>query len=55
MKNVVPIVEMYKWKDFPKAYDKLKNKKGGKPHFRLCVNVGEWARKNGFHKVTFED
>ena len=53
MKNIIPITEMYDWLDFPKAYAKLKDHTGGKPHFRLCVNVGEWARKNGFHKERF--
>jgi len=35
------------FEEFPKAYQKLKT---GKPHFRMVVDVGTWARKNGFHK-----
>ena len=48
--SIIPISEVYKWEDLPKGYDKLEN---GKPHFRVCVEVGNWARDNGFHKEKF--
>ena len=44
--NVEPIAEVFPWGDFPKAFDKIKN---GKPHFRCHIDVGTWARENGFH------
>lgn len=47
MKNILPIAEVFKWEDCAKGYHKLKN---GKPHFRACLEVGPWARENGFHK-----
>ena len=47
LKDVEVISEVFQFEDFPKAYDHLKN---GKPKFRCVVDVGTWARKNGFHK-----
>ena len=47
MNKILPISEVYSWQNLPKAFKKLKY---GKPHFRCCVSVGKWARKNGFHK-----
>lgn len=47
MKNILPIVEVFDWTKCPEAYNKLKR---GKPIFRCCLNVGDWARANGFHK-----
>ena len=47
MKNIVATSEVFDWEDLPKGWDLLAN---GKPHFRCVVTVGDWARKNGFHK-----
>jgi hypothetical protein len=46
-KKILPICEVYDWDDLPKAFDKLAY---GKPVFRCCLSVGDWARKNGLHK-----
>lgn len=35
---------MYKWEDLPNAFERLETYKPKKPHYRLCVNVGDWAR-----------
>jgi len=48
--SIIPISEVYKWEDLPKGYDKLEN---GKPHFRVSVDVGTWARAKNFHKFKF--
>ena len=48
--SILPISEVFSWEDLPKGYHKLEH---GKPHFRVAVKVGEWARKNGFHKEKF--
>ena len=45
--DVYPIVEEFKFEDFPKALDKLEN---GKPVFRCVVNTGEYTKKNGLFK-----
>jgi D-arabinose 1-dehydrogenase-like Zn-dependent alcohol dehydrogenase len=47
MKKIVAMSECFPWEEMPKAFDLLAN---GKPHFRCVVEVGDWARKNGFHK-----
>lgn len=39
--------EHFAFEDFPKAFDLLEN---GRPKFRACVNVVDWAKKNGFDK-----
>ena len=46
--NILPMVELFGFEDFPKALDKLEN---GKPVFRCVVNVENWSKKNGFFKV----
>jgi len=45
--SVNPLVEIFSFEDFPKAFNHLEH---GKPHFRCVVNCGEYAKKNGFHK-----
>ena len=45
--NILPMVELFGFEDFPKALDKLEN---GKPVFRCVVNVENWSKKNGFYK-----
>ena len=46
-KDIYPIVEMFDFEDFPKAFDKLEN---GKPCFRCVVNVKDFAEKNGWKR-----
>lgn len=46
-KKIYPIVEKVDFEDFPIAYQKLEH---GRPHYRLVVNVTDWAKKNGFDK-----
>ena len=41
-KKIYPLVEEFKFEDFPKAFDKLEN---GKPHFRCVVNVKDYLTK----------
>ncbi len=38
--NVYPIVETFKFEEFPTAFDKLEN---GRPHYRCVVNIKDWA------------
>jgi len=41
---------VYKFEELDKGYDKLLN---GKPHYRVTIDVGTWARAHGFHKEKF--
>lgn len=47
--NILPLIELFGFEDFPKALDKLEN---GKPVFRCVVNVEEWSKKHGFYKTA---
>ncbi|KRX00455.1 GroES (chaperonin 10)-like protein [Pseudocohnilembus persalinus] len=44
---VYPICEQFPFDKFPEAFDLLEN---GRPKFRACVNVTDWAKQNGFDK-----
>jgi len=46
----LPISEIFTWEDLPKGYIKMET---GSPHYRITVDVGTWARANGFHKEKF--
>ena len=46
-KDIYPMVEIFSFEDFPKAFEKLEH---GKPHFRCVVNVKDYAEKHGLKK-----
>lgn len=40
--NVYPIVEIYEFEDFPKAYNRMVEES---PHFRVVVDVKSYSEK----------
>ena len=46
-KDIYPVIEMFKFEDFPKALDKLEN---GKPIFRCVVDVAKYSQEKGLFK-----
>lgn len=48
--KIYPTCEIFPFEEFNKAFDLLEN---GRPKFRACVNVTDWAKKNGFDNWFF--